>query len=159
MVSAALRQDGSSNLSQENQMVGSVLDRFPKPPCAELLGLTLLAQDAEAGWAKFSFEGRQEFLNPAGFVQGGILAAMLDDTMGPTALIASKGALYTASIDMHVSFLAPAKPGKLIGEGRVVQMGKTIAFLEAELSDAAGNKLARASGSARLVPVDKLPKG
>ena len=134
-----------------------IFDRFPRPPCAELLGWTLLDHDAGQGWARFSFEGRREFLNPAGFVQGGLLAAMLDDTMGPTVLIASQGRLYTATIDMNVSFFAPARPGTLFGEGRVLQLGKTIAFMEAVLSDAEGTRLARATGSARLVPVEKLP--
>jgi uncharacterized protein (TIGR00369 family) len=136
---------------------GTVFDRFPKPPCAELLGWTLLEHDAARGWAKIGFEGRPQFLNPAGFVQGGLLAAMLDDTMGPTALLASGGALYTATIDMNVSFLAPARPGRFVGEGRVVQMGKTVAFLEAKLFDAEGTLVARATSSARLVPVGKLP--
>lgn len=134
-------------------------DRFPRPPCADLLGLELLDFNAAEGWAKFSFEGRDTFVNPAGFVQGGMLAAMLDDTMGPTVLLASNGAYFTSTIDIHVSFLAPAKPGKFFSEGRVVQLGKTIGFMEATLADANGVKLARASGSARLVPVEKLPKG
>ncbi|HEY2033416.1 MAG TPA: PaaI family thioesterase [Rhizomicrobium sp.] len=140
-------------------MVDAIFDKFPRPPCADLLGLMLVDHDPKEGWAKFSFEGRPEFLNPAGFVQGGLLAAMLDDTMGPTALLASGGTLYTATIDMNVSFLAPAKAGKLFSEGRVVQIGKTIAFIEATISDADGTKLARATASARLVPVEKLPKG
>ena len=140
-------------------MLDPIFDRFPRPPCAELLGLTLLDHNAEEGWAKFSFEARRGFLNPAGYVQGGFLTAMLDDTMGPTALLVSKGTLYTASIDMNVSFLSPAKPGPLFTEGRVVQMGKTIAFMEATIRDADGMTLARATSSARLVPVEKLPKG
>jgi uncharacterized protein (TIGR00369 family) len=159
MVSAALRDVGSMVFAQENPMANAIFDGFPRPPCAELLGLTLLEHDADAGWARFSFEGRREFLNPAGFVQGGFLSAMLDDTMGPTALLASGGTLYTATIDMNVSFLAPAKAGTLFSEGRVVQMGKTIAFMEATISDAEGTRLARATSSARLVPVAKLSKG
>jgi uncharacterized protein (TIGR00369 family) len=140
-------------------MTDAIFEKFSRPPCADLLGLTLLDHDPKAGWAKFSFEGRDEFRNPAGFIQGGILSAMLDDTMGPTALLASGGTLYTTSIDINVSFLAPAKPGKLFTEGRVIQMGKTIAFLEASIRNVDGVQLARATGSARLVPVEKLPKG
>jgi uncharacterized protein (TIGR00369 family) len=132
--------------------------RFPRPPCAELLGLTLLNHNPAERWARFAFEGRPEFLNPAGFIQGGILAAMLDDTMGPTALLVSGGTVFTATISMNVSFFQPAKPGRLFAEGRVLNMGKTIAFLEATLSDADGLKLASATASARVVPVDKLPK-
>jgi uncharacterized protein (TIGR00369 family) len=90
-------------------------------------------------------------------MQGGFLAAMLDDTMGPAALSASGGVLYTSSIDMTVSFLAPARPGAILGHGRAVQLGKTVGFLEAYLTDAGGLVLARATSSARLVPVDRLP--
>jgi uncharacterized protein (TIGR00369 family) len=121
------------------------------------LGLTLLDHNPVERWARFAFEGRREFLNPAGFIQGGMLAAMLDDTMGPTALLVSGGKLFTVTISMTVSFIRPAKPGRLLAEGRVVSLGKNIAFMEATISDADGTKLATATSSARLVPVEKLP--
>jgi uncharacterized protein (TIGR00369 family) len=114
-------------------MTAAVSFPVPSSPSAALLGWHLLAHDAAKGWVRIGFEARREFLNPAGFVQGGFLTAMLDDCMGPAAWIMTHGALYTATIDMTVSFLAPAKPGPLIGEGQVVQLGKTIAFLEARL--------------------------
>jgi uncharacterized protein (TIGR00369 family) len=134
----------------------SIFDRFPRPPCADLLGWTLLESDAKEGTARLAFEGRDEFRNPAGFVQGGMLAAMLDDAMGPAVLIMSGGALYTATINMNVDFLAPARPGRFVADARVTQLGKTIAFMEARLSDCDGTVVARASASARLVPVNKL---
>ena len=58
----------------------------------------------------------KDFCNPAGFVQGGILSAMLDDTMGPAVFVMTDGKLYTATITMTVNFLAPAKPGPIVGE-------------------------------------------
>jgi uncharacterized protein (TIGR00369 family) len=58
---------------------------------------------------------------------------------------------YSVTIDLSVSFLAAAKPGLLYGEGRVVQRGKTIAFLEAQLSDPDGRVVARSTASARVV--------
>jgi uncharacterized protein (TIGR00369 family) len=137
-------------------MAVSVFDRFPRPACADLLGWTFLGADAAAGTARIAFEGRPEFCNPAGFIQGGMLAAMLDDAMGPAVLVMSEGRFYTATIDMNVSYLAPAKPGRLIGEGRVVQLGKTVAFLEASLRDGEGTLVARATSSARLVPTERL---
>jgi len=133
----------------------TALDGLPTPPCAELLGWHVLDARPTEGWIRIGFVAKPEFTNPAGFVQGGFLAAMLDDTMGPAAFVMSEGALYTVSVDFHVSFLAPAKPGPLIGEGRVVQLGKSIGFLEATLSDQAGTRIARATSSARLVPAAK----
>ena len=135
--------------------VVTALDALPTPPCAKLLGWHVLDARPKEGWIRIGFEARPEFINPAGFIQGGFLAAMLDDTMGPAVFVMTEGALYTATIDFYVSFLAPAKAGPLIGEGRVVQLGKSIGFIEATLSDAAGTLIARATSSARLVPTAK----
>jgi uncharacterized protein (TIGR00369 family) len=132
-------------------MVATALDRLPAPPCAILLGWHILDAKPEQGWIRIGFEGKPEFRNPAGFIQGGILAAMLDDTMGPAVFAMTHGELYTATIDMNVSFLAPAKVGPLFGEAKVLQLGKTIAFIEGQLADIAGTLIARATTSARLV--------
>jgi len=134
---------------------GTVLDRFPTPPCAALLGWTLLDHKPEEGWVKLAFEAKRDFLNPAGFVQGGMLTAMLDDTMGPAVWLASGGTLYTSTIHLNISFLQPARRGPLYGEGQVLQMGKTVAFVEAQLMDEVGQILARANACARLVPSGK----
>ena len=64
--------------------------RLPPPPCAKTLGLEFVQIDGERGTIETKFEAKPEFLNPAGNVQGGFLAAMLDDTMG-TALIGDAG--------------------------------------------------------------------
>jgi acyl-coenzyme A thioesterase PaaI-like protein len=50
-----------------------------------------------------------------------------------------------------VNFLAPAKPGPIIGEARVTQLGKTIAFVEGKLMAADGTLLATASATERLL--------
>jgi uncharacterized protein (TIGR00369 family) len=139
-------------------MPPSVFDAFPKPPCAELLGWALLELDAARGWIRIGFDAKPSFCNPAGFIQGGLLAAMLDDTMGPAALMMSEGRSFTSTIDMNVSFLAPAKPGPLFGEGTVIQLGKTVAFLQAELRDEAGTLIARATSSARMVSTEGLAR-
>ena len=110
----------------------------------------MLEHDEDCGWIKFGFEGKPEFLNPAGRVQGGFLTAMLD-TMGPVVLLNSGGASYPSSIDMNVSFLAAAKPGPLVCEGEVLRLGKTVGFVEGRLMDSDGRLIARATSSIMLV--------
>jgi acyl-coenzyme A thioesterase PaaI-like protein len=46
-------------------------------------GWELLAISPEEGTIEVAFTAGGAFLNPAGVVQGGFLAAMLDETMGP----------------------------------------------------------------------------
>lgn len=135
--------------------VSTALDGLPRPPCAETLGWEIVDARPADGWIRTRFEASPAFLTPAGFVQGGFLAAMLDDTMGPAMFIYSEGRLFTPTIEMHVSFLAPARAGPLYGEGQVVQAGKSIAFLEGKLMDLSGVIVARATASARLVPTAK----
>ena len=136
-------------------MTGTAFDDIPAPPSSQLLGWRLIAHDAEKGWIRIGFDGKPEFLNPAGLIQGGIQGAMLDDTMGPAVWIKTGGALYTATIEMNLSFLAPARPGPLFGEGTVLQLGSTIAFLEGRLLDASGAVLTRATACARLLRTER----
>ena len=136
-------------------MIATVFDHFTAPPSSKLLGWHLLDARPKDGWIRIGFDGRKDFCNPAGFIQGGILSAMLDDTMGPAVFVMTEGRLFTATITMTVNFLSPAKPGPLIGEANVTQLGKTIAFVEGRLTAADGTLLATASTSARLVETAK----
>jgi len=139
--------------------MATVFDRFPKPPCASTLGWELVSADSSLGTVHIRFEARPEFRNPGGTVQGGFVAAMLDEVLGSVVLVKSEGAFFTATIDLNVQFVAPVHPGAVFGTGRVVSMGRSIAFSAGELRDAAGALLATATASARLVPTAKLPPG
>ena len=136
-------------------MISTALDRLAAPPSSKLLGWHPLDARPGEGWVRIGFVGKPEFCNPAGFVQGGILSAMLDDTMGPAVFVMTDGKLYTATITLTVNFLAPAKPGPIVGEANVTQLGKTIAFVEGRLAAEDGTVLATASSSARLVDAAK----
>jgi len=136
-------------------MLATALDRLEAPPSSKLLGWHLLDARPEQGWIRIGFDGRREFCNPPGFIQGGILGAMLDDTMGPAVFVMTEGRLYTATITMTVNFLAPAKVGRIVGEATVTQLGKTVAFVEGRLTADDGTVLATATTSARLVETAK----
>jgi uncharacterized protein (TIGR00369 family) len=115
----------------------------------------LLDAPPDDGWVRIAFDARPEFCNPAGFIQGGILSAMLDDTMGPAVFVKTEGRLFTATISMTVSYFAPARVGPIVGEAIVVQLGKTVGFMEGRLMDEAGLLLATATTNARLVETGK----
>jgi uncharacterized protein (TIGR00369 family) len=135
--------------------IPTILDGFPVPPCAALLGLDILEADRAQGMVKIAFVARPEFCNAAGNIQGGLLTAMLDDCLGPAVLIATDAQVFPTTISLSVSFLNPAKPGPLSGRARVVQLGRTIGFVEGELADANGSIVARATASVRLTALHK----
>jgi uncharacterized protein (TIGR00369 family) len=108
--------------------------RREPPPAAMLLGWELVTVDPEEGTIKVAFTATEQFTNPAGHIQGGFLAAMLDDTLGPALVATLDDGEWAPTIDLHVQFLAPAQPGRLIGRGRITRRGRDIAFLSGDLS-------------------------
>jgi len=136
-------------------MVKTALDDIKMPPVAKLLGWQVLDAKPAEGWLKLRFDGKPDFCNPAGFIQGGILTAMLDDTMGPAVLVMTEGKSYTTTVSLTVNFLASAKPGPIIGEATVTQLGKTIAFVEGKLTAEDGTLLATATAVERLLDASK----
>ncbi len=93
---------------------GFVAGRSDPPPVAALLGFELVAVDPDSGTIEVGFAATDQFLNPVGDVQGGILGAMLDDTLGP-CLVATLGPEQRApTLELHTQFLAPARVGRLV---------------------------------------------
>ena len=125
--------------------------RAPPPPAAVTLGFKLLEIDPSRGTIRVQFEGKREFLNPMGVVQGGFVAAMLDDTLGPALVCTLPPGQFAPTVELKVNFIKPAPLGVLIGEGRVVARGGTIAFLAGELRTAGGDLVATATATARIV--------
>jgi uncharacterized protein (TIGR00369 family) len=123
----------------------------PMPPAATLLGWRLQSIAPERGEIEVCFEGRPEFTNPMGTIQGGFLAAMLDDTLGPALVATLAPDEFAPTLELKVSFLRPVKPGPLLGRGRVVHRGGRIAFLAGDLYDAAGQQVASATATVRIV--------
>jgi uncharacterized protein (TIGR00369 family) len=106
---------------------------LPPPRVAETLGISFKHVDGETGTVEVEFVGKPEFTNPAGNIQGGFLAAMLDDTMGPALSATLAAGEFAPTLNLNVSFHRPAQVGALIGKGRVVRRGRDICFMEAQL--------------------------
>lgn len=129
-----------------------IRELYETNPIANLLRAYPTACDPVAGRIVMDFEGRPEFCNLLGTIQGGMLSAMLDLVMSFSALCTMGGPGFVVpTIDMHVHFLSPAKPGRIVGEGAVVRKGRSITFMEGRLRDAGGTVLTTSTGSGQLM--------
>jgi uncharacterized protein (TIGR00369 family) len=102
------------------QPPASIFDHLTAPACAVHLGWQLLEIDPAKGSIKVQFAPKPEFLNPAGYVQGGFIVAMMDDTMGPAVLAHTEGRKLTSSIDIHAHFLRPVRLGPVVVDAHVI---------------------------------------
>lgn len=128
--------------------------RFQAPTSA-LLGMELLAVDSAAGRTRFRMVADRRFCNPMGNLQGGIITTALDDAAATACIVRAGRRVGVPTIEFKVSFFGPARMGaELFCDGRVVKMGRTISFAEADMTDAAGKLLARLTTSVMIVDVD-----
>lgn len=89
------------------------------------------------------------YLNPAGVLQGGIVAAMMDSSMGASAVTGVVDRkVFVANTEMTVSFLTPVRLGsELTCTARVLKASKLVAFLEARIVDQDNQLVATASST------------
>lgn len=129
-------------------------DVFPVPARSSVsLGFELLELDAKAMTTRVRFDGRADFTNPAGYIQGGYLVAMMDDAIGMLVTVRAGTAKFPSTVDLHTHFLRPVRVGVIEVAARLRNIGQAMIFAEADLFDARGKEAARATASLTLNPV------
>ncbi len=133
-----------------------MFERYGKPsPSSTSLGFVLLSLDMKLLTTRVRFEGRPEFCNPAGVIQGGYLVAMMDDTIGMLAGMKAGKTKLPSTVDLHTHFLRPVRQGVIEVAARIRNTGRAMLFAEAELYDSRGKEAARSTASLTLNPVLK----
>ena len=124
-----------------------------RPPCIDTLNGKATQFISEPPSLKMEFEAVPEFCHsPNQVVQGGFVTGMLDTSMAHLLIALSGGRLNPVSLDINVSFLAPAHPGKLTSEAKVVRLGKNIGYFSSFLYQQE-TLVATATSTIKLVPM------
>jgi uncharacterized protein (TIGR00369 family) len=100
--------------------------------------------EASAGEVTIAMQVEERHVNLQGFVHGGMLAILADTACGLSIRSAMEAGRLHVTADLDIHFLAPAKPGRILGRGKAVKIGRSLAFAEASIEDDDGRLLARA---------------
>jgi len=95
----------------------------------------------EDGRVKVEFEVKEEHTNPFGTLHGGCTASLVD-IVTTAAILAKEGNTHPGvSVDLTVSYLAPAKIGEtVVLDASVIKFGRSMAFTKAELHTTHGDR-------------------
>jgi len=110
-------------------------DRNPSP-FMDMIGGDL--EVWEEGRVVMSLVLEEKHMNPNRVLHGGVLTTLLDEATG-AAIVTIRGIEVMAesphaTVDMNVVFVSGARPGDvLVCEGRVLRVGRSIAFAEGEV--------------------------
>ena len=108
--------------------------------------------DQEAGRAVIEYLAAPHMCHSGGVVQGGFVCGWIDAAMAHAAIAATGHDVTPMSLELKVSFFAPARPGPVFAEGWIERRGRSVCFLEGRLTNAAGDVIAKASSTARMMP-------
>ena len=119
-------------------------------PLYDAMGLIRIVSLDPAGRATLEYEARPEMCHSGGVVQGGFVTGWIDAAMAHAAIAANGMGVTPMTLELKVSFFAPARPGRVIAEGWVERAGKRTCFYEGRLSDSNGAVLAKATSTIML---------
>ena len=130
--------------------IDAFLQKITPPPIHQFLGGKLEQVDQTDGWkARLSYQPRDEFANPMGHVQGGMICSMLDDAMGLFAILANEGQ-PSATVTLNVAFLRPCNIAPVEVEVYFVRQGRKISNIES-VAYQNGKEVAKASAAFTVI--------
>jgi len=114
-------------------------------PVARLIGFR--AKDICNGRATVVLAAGPQHANPMGTLHGGILCDIADAAMG-MAFASTLAAEETfTTVELKINFLRPVWQARLKAEGKVVRRGRSLGYVECEITDESGQLIAKAGST------------
>jgi len=118
------------------------------PPFDTFLGTEFSLDDDGQVVARLNL--KPHHLNLRGVPHGGVISSLLDSALGAAVVRSIPKQWWCATTSLSTQFIGGARGGTLIGRGRVVRRGRSLAFAAGEIRDEEGKLLASATGTWHL---------
>jgi uncharacterized protein (TIGR00369 family) len=116
-----------------------------RPPIAELIGFEVV--EIGEGRAVGSLQAGPQHANPMGTLHGGVLCDIADAAMGMAFASTLAPDESFTTIALSINFFRPVWQARLRAEARVINRGKTVGYLECDVTDQDGRQIARANST------------
>jgi uncharacterized protein (TIGR00369 family) len=118
-----------------------------QPPIGETLKINLV--EVSEGSAIFEGTPGTHVYNPLGIVHGGYAATLLDSACGCAVHSSLNGLQSYTTLELKVAYhrALTSATGPVRAEGKVVSIGRRVAFAEGRITDAAGRLYASATST------------
>jgi uncharacterized protein (TIGR00369 family) len=136
------------------QQLQAMLSSGGRPPMGEKLDFTLV--ELERGRAVLEARPDRSVYNPLGSVHGGYAATLLDSACGISVHSRLEPGRGHTTLELKISYLRALTDdsGTVRAEGRVISIGRRVAFAEATLHDGAGRLCATATSTLLLFDME-----
>src|SRR5437870_7129342 len=114
-------------------------------PVARLIGFE--AKEIASGRAVVTLAAGPQHANPMGTLHGGILCDIADAAMGMAFASTLGPAESFTTVELKINFFRPVCEACLKAEGRVVRRGRSLGYVECEITDERGQLIAKAAST------------
>src|ERR1700746_2141799 len=114
-------------------------------PVARLIGFE--AREIADGRATVMLAAGLQHANPMGTLHGGILCDISDAAMGMAFVSTLAPDESFTTVTLSIQFFRPVWQSLLRAEGRVVNRGKNMGYVECDVTDQDGRQVAKASST------------
>jgi len=116
-----------------------------RPPVAKLIGF--VGEEIGDGRAVGSLQAGPQHANPMGTLHGGVLCDIADAAMGMAFASTLAPEESFTTIALSINFFRPVWQSRLRAEARVINRGKKVGYLECEVTDQDGKRVAKANST------------
>jgi len=114
-----------------------------------MLGLEVL--EAGPGWTKERLPFKPEFLQPY-VLHGGVIYSLADTLAAHSLATLIYPQEWLATVEQKINFLRPVERDGIVGQGRVIHMGKRMVYSEAEIHNESGELVAKSTATLVRLP-------
>lgn len=129
----------------DRQRMRDVESRMERSAFHAWAGIRLVR--AEPGTVEIALRAEPHHLNLLGIVHGGIVATVADTAMGMAMRTRLEPGSTQVTGQLNVTYLAPGRPGTIVGIGHAVKPGRQMGYAEADVVDERGRLLARGTAT------------
>ena len=150
LIDEVLNPSGSRGLIGLEQLQ-ALMRSGRRPGIADALDFDLV--EVEPGRAVFEGTAGEHAYNPIGMVHGGYAATLLDSACGCAVHASLRAGQSYTTLELKVAYhkAVTSQTGRLRAEGRVLTMGRRVAFAEAKLIDGSGRLYASATSTLLVI--------
>ena len=116
--------------------------------------MTMRALDIGTEYAAFELDlDANKHIQPFGNVHGGVIASIIDSAAFWCSFYSLEDPnAGLTTVDLKVNYLAPVASGKLTAKGRLIKLGRTLGYSDAEVWDTDGRLIAHGTSTLIVIP-------
>jgi uncharacterized protein (TIGR00369 family) len=118
----------------------------------------IIIEELKEGYARFRMPVRPEYMQGAGFMQGGVIVAMADEAIAHAIMTVLKPGTGLTTIELKSNFLAPVRDGELTAEATVFKRGRTLIIGDCLVMNGDDKEVLRCSATFLAIPDKKNGK-